>query len=275
MPSSPALGRPSHPCKKHLLSAYLTLRRALNKAEPSSQAGSRPADEPQAVQPLTSHILNRKRKCRVARHERIQQAGFTHCPAESSLWTITFSPVNGPAREVAQLCARTCVITTRGITQVSNELWVTCPAQGGAEMQTQAVWLRALPSRRSQPPRHQFQATWAGLPRDGARSSQRDPDCPGWQGQTDILEQQTRSTIPCSSPERTELEGPALQAKVTTWPRRGLQPVPGSEQLVRVNSGGGAGGGSPGPFQEEENILAHVFLKLCAAVGLARELAFL
>ena len=87
----------------------------------------------------------------------------------------------------------------------------------------------------------------------------------------DILEQRTRSTIPCSSPERTELEGPAVQAKVTTWPRRGLQPVPGSKQLVRVNSGEG----SPGPFQEEMNILAHVFLKLCAAVGLARKLAFL
>lgn len=61
-----------------------------------------------------------------------------------------------------------------------------------------------------------------------------------------------------------------MQAKVTTWPRRGLQPVPGSKQLVRVNSGEG----SPGPFQEM-NILAHVFLKLCAAVGLARKLAFL
>ena len=115
----------------------------------------------------------------------------------------------------AQVCAQRWVITNQGIAQVTG------PARGGTEPRTQAVD-SGLPSCPSQPPRQQSQGTRAGLPRDRARSSQRDPDGPGGQGQTDLLEQRTRSTVPCSSPERMELEGAAIQAMVTAWPPQGF-----------------------------------------------------
>lgn len=131
--------------------------------------------------------------------------------------------MNGPAREVALFCL-TCgrkSVPRRGEYEPRAVAQLTrCGARGAAEPRTQAA-SSGLPSHARSPKAR------AGLP-ERARSSQReDPERPERAGQTNILERGPEAPFR-SSPERTELEGAAVQA------RSGLAPqgFTGGEQLV-------------------------------------------